>query len=357
MTTVETTAFTDFFDGDLAPLVRRMTDRPRPAGGETDDESRETRAMVWEGLVGLGALHTSDTVRLAELLGSVLYQGPLLDTLTARELFPDDIGEEPVALAVAAEPWSDQDGAISARRAFVGFAAEVDHFVVGEVGAGGAGVNGADVNGAGVGRADAGGADAGRAGMNGAGAGRSGTTGPRLALVRADHPSITMRRYEETSRGETYQVEFEGTPAVARTDSSTAWETALANARVRQAAYLVGLAQAALDHAVDHARTRRQFGQPIGKFQALAFRLSELSMHIDATRLLVHDRDAAAHAAANLAAASDLARTVTTRTMQIHGAAGMRSDNDAQLYYRWAAAESVRLGTPSRLRRESQETR
>ncbi|MDX3102108.1 acyl-CoA dehydrogenase family protein [Nonomuraea angiospora] len=313
MTAVETTAIADFFDEDLAPLVRRMADRPRAEGGGED--SREIRAMVWEGLVGLGALRASDTVRLAELLGSVLYQGPLLDTLTARELLPDhDLGQAPVALAVAAEPWSGQDGVISARRAFVGFAAEVDHFVVGGVDEG---------------------------------------AGMRLALVGADHPSITMRRYEETSRGEAYEVEFAGTPVTAWAGSSAEWEAALANARVRQAAYLVGLAQAALDHAVDHAKTRRQFGQPIGKFQGLAFRLSELSMHIDATRLLVHDRDAAAHAAANLAAASDLARTVTTRTMQVHGAAGMRSDNDAQLYYRRAAAESVRLGTPSRLRRES----
>ena len=223
-------------------------------------------------------------MRLAELLGSALYQGPLLDTLTALELFGnDDIGQAPVALAVAAEPWSSgQDGAISARRAFVGFAAEVDYFVVG-------------------------GADTGE---------------PRLALVRAGHPSITMRRYEETSRGEAYEVEFANTPVAAW--AATGWQAALANARVRQAAYLVGLAQAALDHAVDHAKTRRQFGQPIGKFQGLAFRLSELSMHIDATRLLVHDRDAAAHAAADLAAASDLARTVTMRTMQVNGAAGMR---------------------------------
>jgi hypothetical protein len=43
--------------------------------------------------------------------------------------------------------------------------------------------------------------------------------------------------------------------------------------------------------------------------------------------------------------------------MQIHGAAGMRSDNDAQLYYRRAAAESVRLGTPSWLRDESRGSR
>ncbi|MGC5016596.1 acyl-CoA dehydrogenase family protein [Streptosporangium sp. DT93] len=331
MTTTETTqesrdditAFADFFEGDLAPLVRRMTDRPRVEDGD-DDDGRETRAMVWEGLVGLGALRTSGTVRLAELLGSVLYQGPLLDTLTARELFGDDaVGQAPVALAIADEPWSEKDGAITARRNFVGFAAEVDHFVVGATGDGGT----------------------------------DGGQGPRLALVRADHPSVTTRRHEETSRGEAYRVEFEGTPATAWDGSRDRWETALAGARVRQAAYLVGLAQAALDHAVEHAKARRQFGRPIGKFQALAFRLSEMSMRLDATRLLVHDRDAAAHAAANLAEASDLARTVTTRTMQIHGAAGMCSDNDAQLYYRWAAAESVRLGTPSRLRREGRETR
>ncbi|MGR6918374.1 acyl-CoA dehydrogenase family protein [[Actinomadura] parvosata] len=310
MTATQITEIAGFFDEELAPIVRRMADRPRAQDAD-DGDGREVRAMVWEGLVGLDALGTSDTVRLAELLGSVLYQGPLLDTLTARELVPGDVlGQEPVALAVTDEPWQERDGAISARCSFVGFAAEVEHFLV---------IGG----------------------------------GPRPALVRAGHPSITMRRYEEAGRGEAYEVEFAGTPVAAWAGSATEWLAALAGARVRQAAYLVGLAQAALDHAVEHARTRRQFGQPIGKFQGVAFRLSELSMHVDATRLLVHDPGATAHAAACLAAASDLARTVTTRTMQVNGAAGMRSDNDAQLYYRRAAVESVRLGTPHRLRRES----
>ncbi|MCE7003038.1 hypothetical protein LWC34_09390 [Kibdelosporangium philippinense] len=304
----------EFFDEDLAPMVRRMADRPRN-GVDTDEDSREIRSMVWQGLVGLGALDGS--VELAELLGSVLYQGPMLDTLTARELFPkSEIGQTAVALAVSDDPWSAKDGLITARRTFVGFAAEVDFFVVG----------GTD------------------------------TGGMRLALVQAGDPSITMRRYEETGRGEEYEVEFTGTPVTETVYAATDWEKALANARVRQAAYLVGLAQAALDHAVGYAKKRRQFGQPIGKFQGLAFRLSEMSMHIDATRLLVHSSDAAAHAAANLAAAADLARTVTTKTMQINGAVGMQSDNDAQLYYRRAAVESVRLGTPAELRRESRST-
>jgi hypothetical protein len=318
MTGVQTAEIAGFFDEELAPLVRWMADRPRTGAEASDEDSRETRAMVWEGLVGLGALDASDTVQLAELLGSVLYQGPLLDTLTARELLQgNEIGQEPVALAVAGAPLSTQDGQISARRGFVGFAAEVDFFIVG-------GGERADLS---------------------------------LALVRADDPSISMRRYEETGRGEAYEVEFAGTPVSAWAGTSVEWEPALANARVRQAAYLVGLTQAALDHAVDYAKERRQFGQPIGKFQGLAFRLSELSMHIDATRMLVHARDAATNAAANLAAASDLARTVTTQTMQIHGAAGMLSDNDAQLYYRRAAVESVRLGTPAQLRHEAWEAR
>ncbi|MFC0105357.1 acyl-CoA dehydrogenase family protein [Kibdelosporangium aridum] len=318
MTGTQTAPIAEFFDEELAPLVRRMADRPRAENGPSDEDRREIREMVWQGLMGLGALDTSDTVRLAELLGSVVYQGPLLDTLTARELFQEhDFGQAPVALAVAADQWSTQDDSITARRTFVGFAAEVDYFVVGGVDA----------------------------------------SGMRLALVRADHESITTRRHEETGRGEEYEVDFAGTPVTAWADAFTGWETALANARVRQAAYLVGLTQAALDHAVDYAKTRRQFGQPIGKFQGVAFRLSELSMHIEATRLLVHDHDATAHAAANLAAASDLARTATTQTMQVNGAVGMQSDNDAQLYYRRAAVESVRLGTPAQLRRESWERR
>ncbi|GAA1293045.1 acyl-CoA dehydrogenase family protein [Saccharothrix xinjiangensis] len=315
MTDRGTAAIADFFDEELAPMVRRMADRPR-TGAEDGEDGREIRSMVWQGLVGLGALDEPDGTRVAELLGSVLYQGPLLDTLTARELFPDGgVGHSPVALAVSDEPLTAGGDSITARRSFVGFATEVDHFVVG-------------------------------------GAGDDGTS---LALVPADHPSIQVRRHEETGRGEAYEVEFADTPVTAWAGSAE-WGPALATARVRQAAYLVGLSQAALDHAVEYAKARRQFGQPIGKFQGVAFRLSELSMHVDATRLLVHDRDAVAHAAAVLAAAAELALRLTVQTMQVNGAAGMVSDNDAQLYYRRAAVESVRLGTPSRLRRDGRGT-
>ena len=58
-------------------------------------------------------------------------------------------------------------------------------------------------------------------------------------------------------------------------------------------------------------------------------------------------------AAQCLATAADLARTVTTASMQIHGAAGMVCDNDAQLFYRRAAVDALWLGSPTQLRDEA----
>ncbi|WP_432841889.1 acyl-CoA dehydrogenase family protein [Dactylosporangium sp. CA-092794] len=324
-------AFAEFLDAELAPLVRRMADRPRPAGPHEDDD-RAVRAMVWQGLAGIGLpTGQAELAGLAELLGSVLYQGPLLDTVAATELLSraGQVGligaGESVALAIRAHGSADPaapahvlagPGTITARRSFVGFAAEADHLVV---------------------------------------------VGDRTALVPRDHPTVTLRRYEETGRGELYDVRFAGTPVTAWIGDAGHWPPVLANARIRQAAYLVGLAQGALDGAVGYAKRRRQFGQPIGRFQALAFRLSELHIRIDAARLLTRAAARAADgggdvrlaAAQSLATAAELARAVTTAAMQINGAAGMTSDSDAQLYYRRAAIEALWLGSPTQLRAEA----
>ncbi|WP_432994346.1 acyl-CoA dehydrogenase family protein [Dactylosporangium sp. CA-233914] len=297
-------SYSDFLDAELAPLVRRMADRPRH--GEPDLEGdRAIRAMVWQGLMSLGLPSSqSELVELALLLGSVLYQGPLLDTVTARESgVPGS-----AALALHGSFTSAEDRITGSYR-FVGFAPEVSSFFV---------------------------------------------IADRPALVLRDHPTVSLRRHEETGRGELYHVRFDATPATFLP------EFLPANARIRQAAYLVGLSQGALDLAVERAKQRRQFGQPIGRFQALAFRLAELSIRIDAARLLTrdtardadHGRDVRLTAAHSLSLAAELARTVTTTVMQVHGAAGMADDSDAQLFYRRAAVESLRLGSPTQLRTE-----
>ncbi|MFE5735451.1 hypothetical protein ACFQ7A_31695, partial [Streptomyces sp. NPDC056528] len=89
---------TDVFDDELAPLVRRMADRPRhtdaPADGPDD---ADIRAMVWQALTDLdvlalnqspvpGALRGLQSLAVvAERLGEVLYQGPFADTVLTSE--------------------------------------------------------------------------------------------------------------------------------------------------------------------------------------------------------------------------------------------------------------------------------
>ncbi|MGH8090787.1 MAG: acyl-CoA dehydrogenase family protein, partial [Rudaea sp.] len=54
------------------------------------------------------------------------------------------------------------------------------------------------------------------------------------------------------------------------------------------AALSVGLAQACLDEAVNYAQTRKQFGQPIGKFQAIQFKLADMDTEIELARLMYY---------------------------------------------------------------------
>ena len=109
----------------------------------------------------------------------------------------------------------------------------------------------------------------------------------------------------------------------------------------------VGVAQAALDAAVDYARERRQFDQPIAAFQGVQFMLADMAMQVHAARLMVH------HAARQIDAgirgntyeasmakcwAGDAAMKVTTDAVQIFGGYGYikefaveRSIRDAKL--------------------------
>ncbi|CAN7732665.1 acyl-CoA dehydrogenase [Variovorax sp. LjRoot290] len=115
------------------------------------------------------------------------------------------------------------------------------------------------------------------------------------------------------------------------------------------AAYLCGLMDAALRLALDYLRLRRQFGVPIGSFQALQHRATDCHVDVTATRALVHEaaravgtaREAwAAAAAAQRAAAASL--RVTKEVVQFHGAIGFADEHDAGLYLRRAMTVGAR---------------
>jgi alkylation response protein AidB-like acyl-CoA dehydrogenase len=138
-------------------------------------------------------------------------------------------------------------------------------------------------------------------------------------------------------------------------------ERALARARLRQAAYLVGLAAAAQEAGATRARSRKQFGKSLADFQAISFRLAALAVEVEAARLLVQQaawaednaRPALVPATQALAAAAELALEATRQAIQVHGALGMTAGAAVERFYRVALLEAVRLGRPASLWREA----
>jgi alkylation response protein AidB-like acyl-CoA dehydrogenase len=115
----------------------------------------------------------------------------------------------------------------------------------------------------------------------------------------------------------------------------------------------VGQADRLLEQAVKYARTRQQFGQAIGKFQAVAHRIADMKVEIEAARLLVyraawrleHARSASLDAAmAKLAASETLVRTALG-TVQVFGGYGYMVEYEVERTLRDAVGSTLYSGT------------
>ena len=124
--------------------------------------------------------------------------------------------------------------------------------------------------------------------------------------------------------------------------------------RIGIAALAVGIAQAALESALDHAGSRKQFGQPIGDFQGLQWILADMAKDIQAARLLVHDaadkfdnKDPRTTMACSMAKcfASDIAVAQTANAVQIHGGSGYIRGFEVERLYRDAKITQIYEGT------------
>ena len=123
--------------------------------------------------------------------------------------------------------------------------------------------------------------------------------------------------------------------------------------RLTVAAMCVGRARRAFDLALTHAAERRQFGQPIGRFQGVSFKLADMITEIDAADWLTLgaawrlDAGLAANreiASAKLYATEMLAR-VTDEAVQVHGGMGLMSDLPLARFWRDARVERIWDGT------------
>jgi alkylation response protein AidB-like acyl-CoA dehydrogenase len=123
--------------------------------------------------------------------------------------------------------------------------------------------------------------------------------------------------------------------------------------RIGIAAQAVGIAQAAFEVARDYAKERHAFGRRIGEFQAIQHKLANMSMEIDAARLLVYraaclkeaDRPHAEAGAKAKLFASEMARRQTAEAIQILGGYGYTKEFPVERYYRDAKITEIYEGT------------
>jgi alkylation response protein AidB-like acyl-CoA dehydrogenase len=128
---------------------------------------------------------------------------------------------------------------------------------------------------------------------------------------------------------------------------------ALDGGRLGIAACAVGVAQAALDHAVAYAMQRRQFDRPIADFQGVSFLLADMATQVEAARSLylaaARLRDAGrpygAQAAMAKLFATDAAMRVATDAVQVLGGAGYVEDHPVERWFREAKVLEIVEGT------------
>ena len=116
---------------------------------------------------------------------------------------------------------------------------------------------------------------------------------------------------------------------------------------------MVGGMQRTLDITVDYAKTRKQFGKPIGSFQAVQHQCADMYLETESARSAAYyaawalqERAPDAAEAVSIAKmyASDASRAVGNRGIQIHGGMGFTWENDLHLYYRRAKSSETTLG-------------
>jgi alkylation response protein AidB-like acyl-CoA dehydrogenase len=319
------------------------------ADGFPREEWRSVAELGWPGIsipedqggAGLGFV---EEMILCEELGRAVFPGPFLATvvlaLPALRAAGPAASELVATIAsgdrTATLAWAGSDGSfdtdpapkvswdgerLTATRLFVPHLAVADVVVVVGAPAGGTGLWAVDQNGDGV--------------------------------SWREHPTI------DTTRPVGELTVTQAQPLLAAAPEDGWLEGVRDRALVALAAEAVGAASGALDLAVTYARTREQFGRPIGTFQAVAHELAQAFMEIETARSLVYwagwavqERapEAATAAAAAKARAADAATDACERAIQVHGGVGFTWEHPLHRYYRRALGISFTLGTGEELR-------
>ena len=181
-------------------------------------------------------------------------------------------------------------------------------------------------------------------------------------IVPADTPGFSVGRLEEklglhaSATGELLFDRAKIPAANLLGERGTGFRMFLAildGGRISIGALALGLAQAALDASVSYARTREQFGRPIGSFQGVAFMVADMATEVEAARQLVwraawlkdQGRDYGLAAAQAKLFASEVSSRVTNNAIQVHGGYGYVEEYKVERYLRDAKLTEIGEGT------------
>ena len=115
----------------------------------------------------------------------------------------------------------------------------------------------------------------------------------------------------------------------------------------------VGLAKAALDHAVEYSKLRTTFGKPICEHQSIQIKLAEMATRVEAARLLVeqaaekYDKGERCDMEAGMAKlfASEAALENSTESMRVHGGYGYSKEYEVERFFRDSPLLCIGEGT------------
>jgi alkylation response protein AidB-like acyl-CoA dehydrogenase len=177
--------------------------------------------------------------------------------------------------------------------------------------------------------------------------------GPVAALVSVSAKGVTLTSTPGMAAPPLCDVELCDAEAGVWEIDATVVDDMAALGRLGCCARALGAAQRAHELAVDHAKTRQQFGSPIGRFQAIQHRLADGRTLLDASRLLIEraaaSRDAGGrHWRMEVSAATAFAgpslRRVVRDVQHVLAGVGYIEEHEAPRHFRQVHADTVRYG-------------
>jgi alkylation response protein AidB-like acyl-CoA dehydrogenase len=187
-----------------------------------------------------------------------------------------------------------------------------------------------------------------------------GATDVNLFLLDARRPGVTVLPMEALAGDRPCEVSFDGVEVKAGDllgaagRGGEALEGALQAGALARAAEMVGCAQRILELCVDHAKARKQFGRPLGSFQAVQHACADLLRDVETARCLLHS--AAWRMQEGLPCATDVAmakayagrtsQAVARKAHQLLGAISFCAEHPLHLFHKRILAAGLDLGGP-----------